>query len=155
MARILANARLKYDYVSLKGLLASHRVCQGCDLYALEDIHHLVIQCPGFYDIRIQMYEDIFSLNGDIPRKFSMRGCFHGLGGGGEGCMEGVGNSDQRMLWKVSGMAVLKCIQKTPGIGMELVSCWHPSHLKRVMTSTWLWPGTNGARGFCHPSKCV
>ena len=72
----LAHARLKYDDVSLKGLSASHRVCQGCDLYVLEDIHHLVIQCPGFYDIRIQMYEDIFSLNGDIPRRFSMRGCF-------------------------------------------------------------------------------
>ena len=70
MARILAHAsRLKGDDVNLKGLPARHRVCPQCDLYALENIHHIVMQCPGFHDLRVKMCEEIKALwgGGELP----------------------------------------------------------------------------------------
>ena len=54
------GSRLKDDEVNIKGLPASHRVCPRCDLYALENIHHMVMQCTGYHDLlRLQMYEEI------------------------------------------------------------------------------------------------
>ena len=45
MTRIIVHARrLKCDNFNVKGLPASHIMCLGCDLYALETIHHVVYE---------------------------------------------------------------------------------------------------------------
>ena len=60
------------------------RMCEGmarilswewpcCDLYALENIHHIVMQCPDNYSIRSQMYKDIYYLNDDVLQKISSK----------------------------------------------------------------------------------
>ena len=98
ISRILSHAsRLKCDDVNLKGLLASHRVCSACDLYALENIHHIVMQCPAFYDTRSQMYDDTIALEGEIPGRFREEPSmvFGWLMGG---CIEGVDTSNLRSL---------------------------------------------------------
>ena len=63
-------SRLRCDDNNLKWLPASHGVCSGCDLYNLETIHHIVMQCPDYHDLRLKMYDDIRFLEGEIPQKF-------------------------------------------------------------------------------------
>ena len=71
MARILAHAsRLKCDEVNLKGLPSSYRACDKCDLFAEENIHHIVMQCPVYYDLRVQMYEVIKNECGVVDSMF-------------------------------------------------------------------------------------
>ena len=57
MAKIVCNASyLKCDDVRLKLGQMSSRVCQLCDLYAIEDATHLILQCPYFDNIRRDMF---------------------------------------------------------------------------------------------------
>ena len=45
-------------------------MCQNYDLFAVEDIDHLVMQCP-FYQVRIgSMYEEIYSRCPNIRNVF-------------------------------------------------------------------------------------
>ena len=61
LVKIICRAsKLKCDDPSLKGALASVKTCERCDLYALEDMFHILMQCPYFCDQRIEMYEKIY-----------------------------------------------------------------------------------------------
>ena len=51
---------LKADDVRLEGSLPSYRTCTMCDHYRLENIEHIIMQCPAVNDIRIKMYQDIY-----------------------------------------------------------------------------------------------
>ena len=108
MARLLAHAsRLKCADTNLKGLPASHKVCYQCALYALENIHHMVMQCPGFYELRVQMYAEIKTLSGGICQKLEKEPCrvFNWLHAA---TIEGVDISNLRALWKISGTFITK-----------------------------------------------
>ena len=108
MASISAHAsKLKSDDVNIKGFPVRHRVYLQSELYALENIHHIVMQCPGFYNLMVQMYEEIEALNGGISLRFEEEPSqvFHWLLGYG---IEGVDTSDLWMLWKTSGTFVTK-----------------------------------------------
>ena len=60
MAKLFAHTRkLKGDNVNLKGLTASNMTCQSGDLHALETVNHLVMQCPGYVNLRNDMNADI------------------------------------------------------------------------------------------------
>ena len=112
MARILAHAsRLKCDDVNLKGLPASYRTCEKCDLFAQENIHHIVMQCPGYSDLRVQMYEVIKNECGAVDQMFAENPskvfwCLLGSD------MEGVNVSDLQILWKTSGKFISKMYQR-------------------------------------------
>ena len=48
MAKLVCHASmLKSDDVRLKGLNRSHRQCPLCKLAALDDVNHLLLQCPA------------------------------------------------------------------------------------------------------------
>ena len=60
MAKLVSHASLlKSDDVRLKGLPHWNRVCTQCDLYAVEDINHVVMQCPGTQQLRDNMFTEL------------------------------------------------------------------------------------------------
>ena len=67
---------LKCDDVNLKGykIPASDWVCAGLDPYALENIHHIVMQCPTYLDTRLQIYAGIRVFEGEIPLTLMLLG---------------------------------------------------------------------------------
>ena len=61
MSKLVCHAsRLKRDDVRLKSLTMSYRTCTNCELYCIEDIVHIVSQCPFYQDDRANMYKEIF-----------------------------------------------------------------------------------------------
>ena len=76
MARLVCHASLlKTDDLRLKNQSRINRVCSHCDLAALEDARHLVLQCPILQQKRATMfpgieqtagYADIFDVTVDI-----------------------------------------------------------------------------------------
>ena len=41
-------SRLKVDDHTLKGATHSLKACDKCDMYVIEDIYHILMQCPFF-----------------------------------------------------------------------------------------------------------
>ena len=61
MSKIICHASLlKTDDYRLKGLPMSHRTCGKCDSYCIEDIFHISMQCPGYHEERLTMYNEIY-----------------------------------------------------------------------------------------------
>ena len=61
LSKIICHAsRLKRDDFRLKGLTMSNKTCINCDLYCIEDVCHIVTQCPFYQDDREMMYDEIF-----------------------------------------------------------------------------------------------
>ena len=61
MAKIICHtSRLKRDDFRLKGSPMSTRTCTMCNMYCIEDILHLLTQCPFYHEDRDNMYKEIF-----------------------------------------------------------------------------------------------
>ena len=61
MSRIVCHTSLlKKDDFRLKGLTMSHKTCIMCDLYCIEDIIHIISQCPYYHKERTEMYNEIY-----------------------------------------------------------------------------------------------
>ena len=61
LSKIVCHAsRLKRDDFRLKRLTMSNKTCTNCDLYCIEDVCHIVTQCPFYQDDREMMYDEIF-----------------------------------------------------------------------------------------------
>ena len=57
MSKIVCHTSLlKTDDYRLKGLPMSHRTCVKCDSFCIEDIFHIIMQCPGYHEERTTMY---------------------------------------------------------------------------------------------------
>ena len=54
---VCRTSLLKADDARLEGSLFSYRTCTMCDHYTLENIEHIIMQCPA---VRIKMYQDIY-----------------------------------------------------------------------------------------------
>ena len=55
---------LRSDDVRFKGVPLGARLCDKCDLAALDDARHLVMQCPDLQRQRGDMMEEIAGLEG-------------------------------------------------------------------------------------------
>ena len=62
---------LKCDDYRLKDQPPSGRICELCDLYANENIHHLLMQCPGIYNEQLDMHEHICREVPEIQQKIA------------------------------------------------------------------------------------
>ena len=61
MSKLLCHTSLlKRDDYRLKGLLMSNRTCINCDMYCIEDVMHILTQCPFYQEDRNEMYKEIF-----------------------------------------------------------------------------------------------
>ena len=68
MAKNISHASLlKCDDVSLKHLPYGNRACSLCDLYLVEDIFHITMQCPGTQHLRNEMFVE-WDLNEDVKK---------------------------------------------------------------------------------------
>ena len=47
------------DDYRLKRELPGAKVCPACDLYALEDVTHLIMSCPSMQPIRTEMFAEL------------------------------------------------------------------------------------------------
>ena len=64
MVRLLSrSSKLRSDDVTLKRASAASRFCPLCELGALDDVTHLVMQCPTLQDIRNVMMNEISNLH--------------------------------------------------------------------------------------------
>ena len=60
MARLVCHAsRLKGDDCRLKSLPYSHRTCANCDLYLVEDVRHILLQCPANTNIMTGLFDEL------------------------------------------------------------------------------------------------
>ena len=71
MGKILCHAsRLKRDDFRLKGLPLSNRACEFCNSFCVEDIIHIINQCPYYCDERKRMYEKMYEECPNVKRIF-------------------------------------------------------------------------------------
>ena len=62
MAKIISHASLlKCDDVRLKHLAPGNRTCSLCDLYVVEDVYHITMQCPGTQQLQREMFNELES----------------------------------------------------------------------------------------------
>ena len=70
LARIVCKSSLlKSDDFRLKGLTPSFRICSNCDLYAPEDIRHLLMQCPAMESDRVNLYHNLSLIDPSIKER--------------------------------------------------------------------------------------
>ena len=72
IARILCHTSLlKVDDYRLKDSPHSSRTCELCNQYALESIHHLLMQCPGMHEEQKGLHEQLSLVTPEIIEKFA------------------------------------------------------------------------------------
>ena len=47
----------------------SNRTCTRCEMYCIEDILHIITQCPHFHDEQTRMYEEITKMCPNVQRE--------------------------------------------------------------------------------------
>ena len=71
MARLVCHAsKLKSDDLRLKSLTPSHRMCSNCDLYLVEDLYHIIMQCPSTEAYMNDMLKNIVDIDESIKSEF-------------------------------------------------------------------------------------
>ena len=121
MVRIISRAsHLKRDDYRLKGAPASHRTCERCDHYALENIQHITMQCPAYSKEREEMFGRI---NNECPNVSTLMEenppmNFAWMMGRD---MEGISDEEQDLKLTICGTAISemyrKCISSRVGVG--------------------------------------
>ena len=72
IAKIICHASmLKVDDYRLRDQPTSDRVCELCDAYTVENIFHLLMQCPGMYDEHVEMHDHIYRCIPEIKKIFT------------------------------------------------------------------------------------
>ena len=56
------SSNLRNDDCKLKGETRIHKLCTLCDNFEVEDMRHIVLQCPYFDIERNSLFENIYSL---------------------------------------------------------------------------------------------
>ena len=60
MSKTVCHASLlKQDDPRLKRLSLSNRTCIACDMYSVEDIFHVIMQCPAYQEDRKILLDEI------------------------------------------------------------------------------------------------
>ena len=71
MARLVCHAsKLKSDDVRLKSLTPSHRICDNCDMYSVEDLYYVIMQCPNNEAYMRDMLNSIVDIDETIRTEF-------------------------------------------------------------------------------------
>ena len=121
MSKIICHASLlKSDDVRLKGMPTSNKTCIMCDHYCIEDIRHILIQCPYYHVERSEMYEEIFIKCPNAKRIFEQNrenAIFFLLGRE----IPFLGEEEMYTLWCISGKMISKMYKKavTDRLGID------------------------------------
>ena len=123
MAKLLSHAsRLKCDDIRLKGLTHSHKACSDCDLFQVEDLFHVIMQCPGKDKLRRDMYLELTQVNDQLEEIFADKpqDVFGWLIGKP---IESLDRYDMHNVWLISGKYICEmykqiCMKKDKvGVG--------------------------------------
>ena len=72
MASLVCNTGLlKSTAFRLKGKTFSHRICKKCNLGILENINHLVRQCPYYSEERNSLHLSLSQIESDVATPIS------------------------------------------------------------------------------------
>ena len=72
LARLICHASsLKPDDVRLKGLSPINRVCSACDMYLVEDVFHMIMQCPMHASACRSMQEELYRYDPELENIFA------------------------------------------------------------------------------------
>ena len=108
MGKIICHASLlKRDDYRLKGLPMSCRTCTKCDQYCIEDIVHVVYQCPYSQPSMNELYDEIFTKCTNARPIFEENPAdviYYLLGMN----IPGLHERDTIDLWTMSGNAICK-----------------------------------------------
>ena len=112
MSKIVSHAsQLKRDDYRLKGLTMSARTCTNCDHFCIEDITHIVLQCPYFNEDRTMMYDGIFSNCPNAEKVFKEESAniiYYLLGKK----IPSFEDEEMLRLWCISGSAISKMYRR-------------------------------------------
>ena len=112
LARLVCKASLlKSDDYRLKGLTPSNRVCNNCDLYAPENVNHLLMQCPAMEDDRVKLYHSLSLIDPSIEERMKNepQNVFIWMLGG---CMEGLEIDLMTRFWITFGYTINKMYRR-------------------------------------------
>ena len=71
MARIICHAsRLETDDLKLKSLTPSYRMCSNCSMYVVEDLFHIIMQCPANDGMMKPTFKAILDIDDIIKTTF-------------------------------------------------------------------------------------
>ena len=121
MSKIICHASLlKRDDYRLKGLTMSNRTCTNCYAYCVEDIFHVIAQCPYYCNERVLMYDEIFRKCPNVKAIFEKESAnvvFYLLGRK----IPSICDEEMLCLWCTSGNAISimyrRAIASRKGIG--------------------------------------
>ena len=128
MSRIICHTSLlKRDDYRLKGLPMSNRTCINCDMYRVEEMLHIITQCPYYHNDHVLVYEEIYSKCPNVKRAFEedeTNTPYYLLGQKVTLC------SDEEMvcLWSISGKAISSMYKKA----ISDYCAMHRTSLKQV-----------------------
>ena len=72
IAKIICHTSLlKVDDYRLKDQPPSGRMRELCYLYCIENIQHLLMQCPGMYREHVEMHEHLYQEVPEIKQMFA------------------------------------------------------------------------------------
>ena len=93
---------LKSTDYRLKGKTFSHKICNRCDLGTIENIHHLIMQCPFYVDERVEMYRQLRTIDSETVRNVlnDPQNIFHTLMGRHP---EQMSFESMTEIWLISG----------------------------------------------------
>ena len=108
MACLVCHASLlKTGDLRLKNLARINRVCSHCDLTALEDSRHLVLQCPMLQQERAAMFSEIEQTAGHVEILNITVDIFPYLMGG---AIPNVSDELMTQIWKLRVEISIICI---------------------------------------------
>ena len=117
---ICRTSKLKVDDYSLKGGTHSLKACDKCEMYAVEDIFHILMQCPFFQNDMKELYAEIRLVTPNLLEemdKDNSTAIYHLLGKP----FENAPWEEQVKMWCVSGrrisMMYYKLVKGRCGIG--------------------------------------
>ena len=63
MVKVVTHSSLlRNDDVRLKSMPVYTRFCENCDLAAVDDVKHLILQCPKWQSMRSEILEEIANI---------------------------------------------------------------------------------------------
>ena len=68
-ALVCDSSLLKSTDYRIKKKSYSYKICTKCELGIIEDIRHIVMQCPYFNNETIQLYESLEQMDDDIASR--------------------------------------------------------------------------------------
>ena len=116
MSRIICHSsQLKRDDYRLKGLPMSNRTCSNCDMYCIEDILHIISQCPFYYNEQSAMIEAIYRYCPNVRGIFEEDPAnvpYYLLGREVPSCSD----DEMMCLWSISGDAITRMYKKAVAV---------------------------------------